>query len=305
MTHLHLLGNGRIGQRPTIRHPVLLEIKDDTHGKERQDTESNDKFADIHGEQQKLIRHFHAFQIHFSKIKHPPSKRKQILPAARLVVFAYVCSRSQHTLAPWRCCNEETKDRSPAAMKNRLVSHTLLAVLAAASALATQPAQADGPRGRGGPGGYSGPRMHSPGPSNSHHGYHDGRWGLWWLAGATWMFYPQPVYPYPQVVVQPAPVEPVIVQPAPQTTAQNWYYCDSAKAYYPYVQACAEGWRAVPATPPASGQNPAPAAAQNNWYYCDSAKTYYPYVQSCAEGWRATPANPPGGTPNTEGGRQP
>jgi len=29
-----------------------------------------------------------------------------------------------------------------------------------------------------------------------------------------------------------------------------WYYCDSAKAYYPYVPECKEGWREVPATPP-------------------------------------------------------
>lgn len=187
-------------------------------------------------------------------------------------------------------------------MKTRLVRPALLAALVATSALAALPAQADGPRGRGG---FPGPRMHSPGPSHSHHGYHDGRWGLWWLAGATWMFYPQPVYPYPPVVVQPAPVEPVIIQPAPQTTAQNWYYCDSAKAYYPYVQACTEGWRAVPATPPAAPQPPAPVSPQNNWYYCDSARAYYPYVQSCAEGWRATPVNPATGTPNIEGGRQP
>ena len=188
-------------------------------------------------------------------------------------------------------------------MKNRLVSHALLAALAAASTLTTLPAQADGPGGRGGHGGFAGPRMHAPGPGYAHHGYHDGRWGLWWLAGATWLFYPQPVYPYPPVVVQPVPTEPIIVQPAPQPTVQNWYYCDSTKTYYPYVQTCTEGWRAVPATPPAGGQSPGPATPRNNWYYCDSAKAYYPYVQSCAEGWRATPATPPAGTPNTEGGR--
>lgn len=35
-------------------------------------------------------------------------------------------------------------------------------------------------------------------------------------------------------------------QPAPGA----WYYCDSAKAYYPYIAACNEGWRTVPAAPP-------------------------------------------------------
>ena len=45
--------------------------------------------------------------------------------------------------------------------------------------------------------------------------------------------------------------------PAPQPgsaaapgSAGNWYYCESAKAYYPYVTECKEGWRSVPATPP-------------------------------------------------------
>ncbi len=37
---------------------------------------------------------------------------------------------------------------------------------------------------------------------------------------------------------------------AAQTPAGSWYYCDSAKAYYPYVANCPEGWRPVQATPP-------------------------------------------------------
>ena len=28
------------------------------------------------------------------------------------------------------------------------------------------------------------------------------------------------------------------------------FHCESAKAYYPYVGECKEGWRPVPATPP-------------------------------------------------------
>jgi hypothetical protein len=46
------------------------------------------------------------------------------------------------------------------------------------------------------------------------------------------------------VAVQPA--APALSGPAPQ---QYWYYCDSARTYYPYVSSCPEGWRAVPATP--------------------------------------------------------
>lgn len=43
----------------------------------------------------------------------------------------------------------------------------------------------------------------------------------------------------PPVVVDPAPV---YVQPT-----GYWYYCASARAYYPYVTACPESWIVVPA----------------------------------------------------------
>jgi hypothetical protein len=90
------------------------------------------------------------------------------------------------------------------------------------------------------------------------HGWHGGRLGWWWIAGGIWYFYPAPVYPYPDpyvppvVAVSPQPVAPQTVVPAPaqpQQTAKLWYYCDSAKGYYPYVPSCSEGWRAVPAEP--------------------------------------------------------
>lgn len=35
-----------------------------------------------------------------------------------------------------------------------------------------------------------------------------------------------------------------------QPAAGTWYYCESAKGYYPYVATCNEGWRSVPATLP-------------------------------------------------------
>jgi hypothetical protein len=83
------------------------------------------------------------------------------------------------------------------------------------------------------------------------HGRHDGRYGWWWLAAGLWYFYPVPVYPYPDpysppvVMVQPTPAP----SPAVPPPTQYWYYCDSARGYYPYVPACPGGWRAVPATP--------------------------------------------------------
>jgi len=40
------------------------------------------------------------------------------------------------------------------------------------------------------------------------------------------------------------------VGPPPQ---QNWYYCDNPRGFYPYVQNCGAGWRAVPAQPPGTG----------------------------------------------------
>ncbi|HYX66628.1 MAG TPA: DUF6515 family protein [Burkholderiales bacterium] len=37
---------------------------------------------------------------------------------------------------------------------------------------------------------------------------------------------------------------------APAPASGTWYYCESAKGYYPYVGQCPEGWKSVPATPP-------------------------------------------------------
>lgn len=41
--------------------------------------------------------------------------------------------------------------------------------------------------------------------------------------------------------------------PSPQTTQTPppgyWYYCETSKTYYPYVNECPEGWRQVPARP--------------------------------------------------------
>jgi len=60
-----------------------------------------------------------------------------------------------------------------------------------------------------------------------------------------WYFYPTPIYPYPDPYVPPGVV--VAAPPAPPAPApaQYWYYCPSAKAYYPYVSACPEGWTPV------------------------------------------------------------
>ena len=94
--------------------------------------------------------------------------------------------------------------------------------------------------GGGGHGGGHGFHGH-----NGFHGHFHGHgvivagpwWGPWW--GYPPYYYPPYYYP-PQVVVQPAPV---IVDEQPQS---YWYYCTSAKAYYPTAPTCPEVWIKVP-----------------------------------------------------------
>ncbi len=67
--------------------------------------------------------------------------------------------------------------------------------------------------------------------------------GGWWYGPYPYWYGPPNPYVYaPPVVVQPAP-PPVSVQPAPQQ--QYWYWCEDARTYYPYVQACPSGWMQV------------------------------------------------------------
>lgn len=103
------------------------------------------------------------------------------------------------------------------------------------------------------------------------HGWHNGRSGWWWVAGGIWYFYPVPVYPYPDpyippIVVEDSPPPTVEVQQPPAEapppagasaeppTPQDWYYCESAKGYYPYVPSCPSGWKTVPASPSGAPQ---------------------------------------------------
>lgn len=111
---------------------------------------------------------------------------------------------------------------------------------------------------------YAGPRYWGPRPW----------WGPWY--GFGFGFGPWPAYPYlgyapyyypyggyypysppvivqqePQVYIQQAPpaeAAPTAPEPAP---GQYWYYCEDARAYYPYVQQCPRGWMTVvPPAPP-------------------------------------------------------
>ncbi len=64
-------------------------------------------------------------------------------------------------------------------------------------------------------------------------------------------YYP-PAYYYPQTVIvnQPPAWTPGTTVVSPGNAAGYWYYCESARGYYPYVPQCPEPWRPVPATPP-------------------------------------------------------
>ena len=107
-----------------------------------------------------------------------------------------------------------------------------------------------------------------PATAAPHGGGYRGGMGWWGLAlglGLGWeaaringpyyapaypvYYYPAPEYYYPDIPPAVMVAPPVVAAP-PSTP--NWYYCPSAKGYYPYVRQCPEAWRVVPATPPAA-----------------------------------------------------
>jgi hypothetical protein len=151
----------------------------------------------------------------------------------------------------------------------KMLFFTFLAILT------STPAYADGGRGGGGQsgggqsgggqyrggqsgGGYYGGRHYGGGYYRGGHGYYGsygGYSGWWWLGAAgIWYFTAGPYYPYPYIDPYAPQTPPVVVAPQTNVPAQPpgqfWYYCDSAKGYYPYVPSCPGGWRTVPATPP-------------------------------------------------------
>ncbi len=136
-------------------------------------------------------------------------------------------------------------------------------VLALLAACASLPAAAErgggyghgGYEGRGGGGGYGGGW-----------GWGWGGIGLGLGLGAAYLANPyvySPYYGYPYGYASPAtvvidnstPVSPQGTTVAPSAQGSgSWFYCDSAKGYYPYVAQCPEPWRRVSATPPGAVQ---------------------------------------------------
>lgn len=139
----------------------------------------------------------------------------------------------------------------------------LAMLVLAAGMLASAPALADGPRG------YPRAGVHRGAPVVAH-GYarHHGagaRIGFYLgvplvLSSGYWgphRYYPAPYYSpyYPPVVT--VPVSPPTYIEQGQTSAAPaapqpgyWYYCNDARAYYPYVKECPGGWQRVSPQPP-------------------------------------------------------
>jgi len=69
--------------------------------------------------------------------------------------------------------------------------------------------------------------------------------GLAIMAERTRPVYVDPYYAGPVYIEQ----QTVSVPPSPANSSGSWYYCRSSAMYYPYTQACPEGWQAVPARP--------------------------------------------------------
>jgi hypothetical protein len=112
-----------------------------------------------------------------------------------------------------------------------------------------------------GAGGGHAPASHGGGEFHGGH-WHGGGPGWWgwglglglgWDAGVLGYPYPGYYYPYPPEYVYPE-APPVVVAPQGPSTPANWYYCESAKEYYPRVSQCPEPWRLVPAVPPGPTQ---------------------------------------------------
>jgi hypothetical protein len=125
---------------------------------------------------------------------------------------------------------------------------TMIAVVVAGLFLiaAVAPADARGSGGGGRGGGHAG-GFH--GGFHGHHFHGHGFRSSVVIGGGVWLgpywdpFWYPGYYPY-------YPYDPVPVATEPQTYIEQsgpayWYYCEAAKAYYPYVRECPGGWLTV------------------------------------------------------------
>ena len=105
----------------------------------------------------------------------------------------------------------------------------------------TAPAQADWGHRRD----FRPHHYYQPAPAHRHHRHHHNNWiGPAAVIGLTGLAIGSLLYNQPRVEVAP------VYTPAPAAPAYSggtWYYCHSSGQYYPYTNACPEGWQAVPA----------------------------------------------------------
>lgn len=98
--------------------------------------------------------------------------------------------------------------------------------------------------GRGGGWGHGGGHWHGHGHGPAHVGVVVGvPWGYGW-------YYPPSIYPYGPAYAMASPGYYIDQGNYPQSEQGWWYYCASAQGYYPYVNACPEGWQRVTPQPP-------------------------------------------------------
>jgi hypothetical protein len=80
-------------------------------------------------------------------------------------------------------------------------------------------------------------------------------WGPGYWGPAYWgpsVYPPVVVVPSePRVYVERDATPPPAAAPSAPATPQWWYWCASARQYYPYVANCAEGWQRVAPQPQA------------------------------------------------------
>ena len=126
---------------------------------------------------------------------------------------------------------ESTRSARVGSMRT-VVAASLLTV-----ALLVVPALPSSAGGHGGAG-HDGHGDHGGHGFHGRHGFHThavivGGPAFWW---GPWWDYPPP-YAYPP---------PMIVAPPVYEPESYWYYCPSAKAYYPTAPTCPEVWIKVP-----------------------------------------------------------
>jgi len=128
--------------------------------------------------------------------------------------------------------------------------------LAMVSCAALLLAAMDGAAARGGGGHSSGGASHSG--SHSHHNHHHFRSSFFVGFGAPLFWGPS--YYYAPGYYEPLPVYIEQNSVSPEQGSQYWYYCPSARTYYPYVGDCPEGWQRVPPESNPQPTNPQPPA---------------------------------------------